>query len=58
MSKINKKYVLYSKSNSYSTIFPLLSAHESHNMLIIGFGYPDEAPAAKPREAAKVKFVE
>lgn len=24
----------------------------------IGFGYPDETPAAKPRDAAKVKFVE
>lgn len=27
-------------------------------LLCIGFGYPDEAPAAKPREAQKVKFVE
>ena len=27
-------------------------------LLCIGFGYPDEAPAAKPRDAAKVKFVE
>lgn len=27
-------------------------------LLCIGFGYPDESPAAKPRDAQKVKFVE
>ena len=26
--------------------------------LCVGFGYADEAPAAKPRNAEKVKFVE
>jgi hypothetical protein len=27
-------------------------------LLCIGFGYPAEAPAAKPRDAAKVKFMD
>lgn len=36
-----------------------LGFSEGYELLYcIGFGYPDEAPAAKPREAAKVKFVE
>lgn len=36
-----------------------LEFSEGYELLYcIGFGYPDEAPAAKPREAAKVKFVE
>jgi nitroreductase len=26
--------------------------------LVIGFGYPDESPAAKPRDQAKVKWIE
>lgn len=35
-----------------------LGFSEGYELLYcIGFGYPDEAPAAKPREAAKVKFV-
>lgn len=36
-----------------------LGFSEGYELLYcIGFGYPDESPAAKPREAAKVKFVE
>ena len=36
-----------------------LGFSEGYELLYcIGFGYPDEAPSAKPREAAKVKFVE
>lgn len=36
-----------------------LGFSEGYELLYcIGFGYPDEDPAAKPREAAKVKFVE
>lgn len=36
-----------------------LGFSEGYELLYcIGFGYPDEAPAAKPREVAKVKFVE
>lgn len=36
-----------------------LGFSEGYELLYcIGFGYSDEAPAAKPREAAKVKFVE
>lgn len=36
-----------------------LGFSEGYELLYcIGFDYPDEAPAAKPREAAKVKFVE
>ena len=36
-----------------------LGFSEGYELLYcIGFGYPDEAPAAKPREAAKVKFGE
>jgi nitroreductase len=36
-----------------------LGFSEGYELLYcIGVGYPDEAPAAKPREAAKVKFVE
>lgn len=36
-----------------------LGFSEGYELLYcIGFGYPDEVPAAKPREAAKVKFVE
>lgn len=36
-----------------------LGFSEGYELLYcIGFGYPDDAPAAKPREAAKVKFVE
>lgn len=36
-----------------------LGFSEGYELLYcIGFGYPDEAPAAKPREAVKVKFVE
>ena len=26
--------------------------------LIIGLGYPDEAPAARPRDLSKIKFVD
>lgn len=36
-----------------------LDFSENYKPLIcIGFGYPDEAPAAKPRDKNKVKFVE
>lgn len=36
-----------------------LGFSEGYELLYcIGFGYPDETPAAKPRDAAKVKFVE
>jgi hypothetical protein len=32
---------------------------ENYDLLLcIGFGYPAEAPAAKPRDAAKVKFMD
>lgn len=36
-----------------------LDLPENYELLYcIGFGYPDEAPAAKPRNAAKIKFVD
>lgn len=36
-----------------------LGFSEGYELLYcIGFGYPDETPAAKPREEAKVKFIE
>ena len=36
-----------------------LDIPEGYELLYcIAFGYPDEAPAAKPRDAAKIKFVE
>lgn len=36
-----------------------LGFSEGYELLYcIGFGYPDETPTAKPRDAAKVKFVE
>lgn len=36
-----------------------LGFSEGYELLYcIGFGYPDETPAAKPRDVAKVKFVE
>ncbi len=36
-----------------------LGFSENYKVLVcIGFGYPDEAPAAKPRDLSKVKFVD
>ncbi|MBM6889494.1 nitroreductase [Bacteroides caecigallinarum] len=36
-----------------------LDLPENYNLLYaISFGYPDESPAAKPRKAEKIKFVE
>lgn len=36
-----------------------LELPENYNLLYaISFGYPDESPAAKPRKAEKIKFVE
>lgn len=36
-----------------------LDLPENHELLYcIGFGYPDEAPAAKPRNTSKVKFID
>lgn len=36
-----------------------LDFSENYKVLVcIGFGYPDEAPAAKPRDLSKVKFVD
>ena len=36
-----------------------LEFSEGYELLYcIAFGYPDETPAAKPRDAAKAKFVE
>lgn len=36
-----------------------LELPESHNLLYaIAFGYPDESPAAKPRKAEKIRFVD
>ena len=36
-----------------------LNFSEGYELLYcIGFGYPDESPAAKPREASKIQFIE
>ena len=49
----------FMKTPEASEYLQKLGFSEGYELLYcIGFGYPDEAPAAKPREAAKVKFVE
>ena len=44
------KLAEYMKQLGFSEGYELLYA--------IAFGYPDEMPAAKPREVSKVKFVD
>lgn len=48
--KDNAEASEYLKQMNFSENYDLL--------LCIGFGYPAEAPAAKPRDAAKVKFMD
>lgn len=49
----------FMKTSEAAEYLQKLGFSEGYELLYcIGFGYPDEAPAAKPREAAKVKFVE
>ena len=46
----NKDAAPYLKKLNFSEGYELLYC--------IAFGYPDEAPAAKPRSAAKIQFVD
>ena len=40
-------------------IIEKLGFSEGYNLILcVGFGYADEAPAAKPRDFGKVKFVD
>ena len=42
-----------------SLLLKRLELPENYNLLYaISFGYPDESPAAKPRKAEKIKFIE
>ena len=52
--------VRFMKSNSEAAQFlKYLGFSENYDLLLcIGFGYPAEKPAAKPRNAAKVKFMD
>lgn len=47
------------KSPEAETLLKRLELPENYNLLYaIAFGYPDESPAAKPRNAEKIKFVD
>ena len=47
------------KSPEAESLLKRLELPENYNLLYaIAFGYPDESPAAKPRKAGKIKFVE
>ncbi len=49
----------FMKSSEAAEYMKKLGFSEGYELLYcIAFGYPDEAPAAKPRDAGKVKFVE
>ena len=52
--------VRFMKSNPEAAQFlKYLGFSENYDLLLcIGFGYPAEKPAAKPRNAAKVKFMD
>ena len=47
------------KQPEAESLLKRLELPENYNLLYaISFGYPDEAPAAKPRKAEKIKFIE
>lgn len=47
------------KQPEAESLLKRLELSENYNLLYaISFGYPDESPAAKPRKAEKIKFVE
>ncbi len=47
------------KQPEAESLLKRLDLPENYNLLYaISFGYPDEAPAAKPRKAEKIKFIE
>lgn len=47
------------KQPEAESLLKRLDLPENYNLLYaISFGYPDESPAAKPRKAEKIKFVE
>lgn len=49
----------FMKSAEAAEYLKKLNFSEGYELLYcIGFGYPDEAPAAKPREAGKVQFID
>lgn len=49
----------FMKTTAAADYLRKLGFSEGYELLYcIGFGYPDEAPAAKPRDMGKVKFVE
>lgn len=49
----------FMKSAEAAEYLKKLNFSEGYELLYcIGFGYPDEAPAAKPREASKIQFVD
>ena len=51
--------VRYMNSPEASDLLKRLNLPESYNLLYaLAIGYPDEAPAAKPRNKDKIKFVE
>lgn len=47
------------KSPEAASLLKRLDLPENYNLLYaIAFGYPDESPAAKPRKAEKIRFIE
>ena len=51
--------VRFMKSPAAAEYMKQLGFSEGYELLYaIAFGYPDEMPAAKPREVSKVKFVD
>lgn len=51
--------VAFVRSEAAAEYLAALELPEDYQLLYaIGFGYPDESPEAKPRDAGKVRFVE
>lgn len=51
--------VRFLKSETAKEFYDKLQFSDGYELVYaIGFGYPDEAPAAKPRDAEKIKYVD
>ena len=51
--------VRFLKSETAKEFYDKLQFSDGYELVYaIGFGYPDEAPAAKPRDAQKIKYVD
>ena len=54
-----KSFAGESQARTRYTFFAQVAKEEGYELcLCVGFGYPNETPAAKPRDRSKVQFVE